>query len=138
MIIESIKKYQWKGKKALIVEDDPSAAFLLSEILQYTSMQVETVNSGIDAVEKCKTDPDIDVVLLDLQIPGISGFEAATQIKQIREDLPIIAQSAYALLEEKERAIEAGCDAHLSKPINAFDLLAAINHFLDAGDLPWL
>ena len=84
MIIESIKKYQWKGKKALIVEDDPSAAFLLSEILQYTSMQVETVNSGIDAVEKCKTDPDIDVVLLDLQIPGISGFEAATRIKKIR------------------------------------------------------
>ncbi|KPL14846.1 MAG: hypothetical protein AMS26_09245 [Bacteroides sp. SM23_62] len=138
MIIESIKKYKWEGKKALIVEDDPTAAFLLSEILHHTCMQVETVNSGLEAVEKCKTDPSIDVVLLDLQIPGISGFEAATMIKQVREDLPIIAQSAYALIEEKERAIEAGCDAHISKPINAFDLLAAINHFLDAGDLPLL
>ena len=138
MIIESIKKYNWEGKKALIVEDDPSAAFLLSEILQHTSMQVETVNTGLDAVEKCKTDPAIDVVLLDLQIPGISGFEAATQIKQVRQDLPIIAQSAYALIEEKERAIEAGCDAHISKPINAFDLLAAIHHFIDAGELPLL
>jgi len=105
MIIESIKKYKWEGKKALIVEDDPSAAFLLSEILHHTSMQVEIVNSGLDAVEKCKIDPGIDVVLLDLQIPGISGFEAATLIKQIRADLPIIAQSAYALIEEKERAI---------------------------------
>ena len=138
MIIESIKKYKWEGKKALIVEDDPSAAFLLSEILQHTSMQVETVSSGLDAVEKCKTDPSIDLVLLDLQIPGISGFEAATLIKQIRADLPIIAQSAYALIEEKERAIEAGCDAHISKPINPFDLLAAIHHFLDLGDLPFL
>ncbi len=138
MIIDSIKKYNWKGKKALIVEDDPSAAFLLSEILQHTSMQVETVNSGLEAVEKCRTDPDIDVVLLDLQIPGITGFEAATLIKKERADLPIIAQSAYALIEEKERAIEAGCDAHISKPINAFDLLSAINHFLDAGDLPLL
>jgi CheY-like chemotaxis protein len=138
MIIDSIKKYNWEGKKALVVEDDPSAAFLLSEILKHTSMQVETVNSGLEAVEKCKTDPDIDVVLLDLQIPGISGFEAATQIKQIRKDLPIIAQSAYALIEEKERALEAGCDAHISKPINAFDLLSAINHFLDTGDLPFL
>jgi CheY-like chemotaxis protein len=114
MIIDSIKKYNWEGKKALVVEDDPSAAFLLSEILKHTSMQVETVNSGLEAVEKCKTDPDIDVVLLDLQIPGISGFEAATQIKQIRKDLPIIAQ------------------------FNAFDLLSAINHFLDTGDLPFL
>lgn len=138
MIIDSIKKYNWKGKKALIVEDDPSAAFLLSEILQHTSMQVETVNSGLEAVEKCRTDPDIDVVLLDLQIPGITGFEAATLIKKERADLPIIAQSAYALIEEKERAIEAGCDAHISKPINAFDLLSAINHFLNAGDLPLL
>ena len=138
MISESIRKYNWEGKKALIVEDDPSAAFLLSEILHHTRMKVETVDNGLDAIEKCKNDPDIDVVLLDLQIPGISGFEAATQIKQLREDLPIIAQSAYALIEEKERAIEAGCDAHISKPINTFDLLAAINHFLDAGDLPLL
>jgi CheY-like chemotaxis protein len=138
MISESIKKYNWEGRKALIVEDDPSAAFLLSEILGHTRMQVETVNTGRDAIEKCKNDPDIDVVLLDLQIPGISGFEAAAQIKQIRQDLPIIAQSAYALIEEKERAIEAGCDAHISKPINAFDLLIAINHFLDAGELPLL
>ena len=75
---------------------------------------------------------------MDLQIPGISGFEAATQIKKLRQDLPIIAQSAYAFLEEKERAIEAGCDAHISKPINAFDLLSAINHFLKAEDLPFL
>jgi CheY-like chemotaxis protein len=138
MISESIKKYNWEGRKALIVEDDPSAAFLLSEILGHTRMQVETVNTGWDAIEKCKNDPEIDVVLLDLQIPGISGFEAAAQIKEIRHDLPIIAQSAYALIEEKERAIEAGCDAHISKPINAFDLLVAINHFLDAGKLPLL
>jgi CheY-like chemotaxis protein len=89
-------------------------------------------------VEKCKTDPSIDVVLMDLQIPGISGFEAAKLIKQERADLPIIAQSAYALIEEKERAIEAGCDAHISKPINTFDLLAAIHYFLDLGDLPFL
>ena len=138
MIIESIKKYNWEGKKALIVEDDPTAAFLLSEILQHTRIEVVAVTSGLDAVEKCREDPDIDVVLLDLQIPGISGFEAATLIKQVREDLPIIAQSAYALIEEKERAIEAGCDAHISKPINTFDLLAAINHFLDCGNLPFL
>ena len=135
MISESIRKYNWEGKKALVVDDDPAAAFLLSEILQHTRMRVETVNTGLDAVEKCRTDPDIDVVLLDLQIPGMSGFEAATQIKQLRQDLPIIAQSAYALLEEKEKAIEAGCDAHISKPIQAFDLLSAINHFLDEGNL---
>ena len=131
MIIESIKKYNFKGKKALIVEDDPSAAFLLTEILQHTNIQVVLVNSGLDAVEKCRKDPEFDIVLLDLQIPGISGFEAATLIKQIRDDLPIIAQSAYALIEEKERAIEAGCDAHISKPINTFDLLAAIDYFLN-------
>lgn len=137
MIIESIKKYKWDGKKALIVEDDPSAAFLLSEILKHTSILVEIVDSGLDAVEKCKTDLSIDIVLLDLQIPGISGFKAATLIKQERPDLPIIAQSAYAFIEEKESAIEAGCDAHISKPINTFDMLAAIHHFLDLGDLPY-
>jgi CheY-like chemotaxis protein len=138
MIIESIKKYNWKGKKALIVEDDPSAAFLLKEILQHTNIKVVVVDSGLEAIDKCREDPDIDVVLLDLQIPGVSGFEAATLIKQARKDLPIIAQSAYALIEEKEKAIEAGCDAHISKPINTFDLLAAMDHFLKSEDLPLL
>jgi CheY-like chemotaxis protein len=134
MIVRSIKKYNWKGKKVLILEDDPAGSFLLTEILAHTNIEIQLVESGTEAVEVCKIDPDIDIVLLDLQVPGISGIEAAREIRALRKNLPIIAQSAFILTEDKDRAIEAGCTAHISKPINTFELLGTMHRLLHETD----
>ena len=106
-MVRSIKKYNWKGKKVLIVEDDPAGSFLLSEIMAHTQIEVRVVESGKDAVEICRTDPDIDIILLDMQTPGDkTGYEVAGNIREFRKDLPIIAQSAFVLIEDKEKAIQ--------------------------------
>jgi CheY-like chemotaxis protein len=137
MIVRSIKKYNWKGKKVLIVEDDPAGSFLLSEILAHTEIDVHLVQSGAEGVRVCKVDREIDIVLLDMQTPGMSGYDAAREIRKIRNDLPIIAQSAFVLTEEKEKAIKAGCNTHISKPINTFELLGTMHQLLhDTDKLP--
>ncbi len=139
MVVRSIKKYNWKGKKVLILEDDPAASFLLSEILAHTRIKVQTVENGSDAVKVCRNDPEIDIVLLDMQVPGISGYEAAREIRKIRKELPIIAQSAFVMTEDKERALEAGCNVHISKPLNTFQLLGTMHRLLhNTDELPIL
>ena len=107
----SIKQYNWKGKKVLIVEDDPAGSLLLSAILQKTNILIQVVVSGSEAVEICRQDPEINILVLDMQTPGMSGYEAARHIRKMRKNLPIIAQSAFVLEEEKEHAIDAGCTA---------------------------
>ncbi|MFC2115536.1 response regulator [Bacteroidota bacterium] len=134
MIVGSIKKYNWKGKKVLILEDDPTGSFLLSEILVHTKIKVHHVESGTAAVEACRTDPKIDIVLLDMQVPEMSGYDAAREIRKIRKDLPIIAQSAFIMTEDKDRAIESGCNAHISKPLNTFELLGTMHKLLYKTD----
>lgn len=134
MIVRSIKKYNWKGKKVLIVEDDPAGSFLLSEIMAHTGIEVILVEDGQEAVDMCTKERDIDIVLLDMQVPGMSGYDAAREIRKSNKDLPIIAQSAFILAEDKDRAIEAGCNAHISKPLNTFELLGTMHKLLHKTD----
>ena len=133
MVLDSIRKYVWKGKKVLIIEDDLSSVFLLTEILQHTGIDILTVADGRDAIDTFRKYRDIDIVLLDLLLPEVTGFEIARQLKVIR-NIPIIAQSAYALIEDKDRALAAGCDAHLPKPINTFELLGTMHRLLHKTD----
>lgn len=134
MIVSSIKKYNWKGKKVLIVEDDPAGSLLLTEILAHTQIEVKLVGNGNEAVDTCRMDPEIDIVLMDMQVPGISGYEAAREIRKLNENVPIIAQSAFILTEERDRALKAGCNAHISKPLNTFELLGIMHQLLNRTD----
>jgi two-component system cell cycle response regulator DivK len=137
MMISSIKKYNWKGKKALVVEDDPAGSLLLAEILARTDIGVIQVDNGTEAVRTCREDPDIDIVLLDMQVPEKSGYDVAHEIRAMRPDLPIIAQSAFVSSEEKNRALFAGCNAHVSKPLNTYELLGIMHRLLyDTDELP--
>ncbi|MFC2098649.1 response regulator [Bacteroidota bacterium] len=135
MIVKSIKKYNWKGKKVLIVEDDPAGSFLLTEILAHTKIEIHHVESSKEAVNICRKDPKIDIVLLDMQTPGgMSGYDAAKEIRKLRKKLPIIAQSAFVMTEDKDRALQAGCNVHISKPLNTFELLGTMHQLLHKTD----
>jgi len=131
MSVNYIQEYNWKGKKVLIVEDDRAGALLLSEILHKTNILIQVVESGSEAIEICSNDLEISILILDMQTPGISGYEAAKHIRKTRKDLPIIAQSAFVLQEEQKHAIEAGCNTFISKPINTFELLRIMQELLE-------
>ncbi|MGE0079337.1 MAG: ATP-binding protein [Bacteroidales bacterium] len=117
----------FKGKIALIVEDNEANYLYLDELLRPTGIKIIRASNGLDAINFAANNFDIDVILMDLQLPELDGFEATKRIKQINPKVPIIVQTAYALADEKNRAINAGCDHYLTKPISANTLLYLIN-----------
>ena len=112
------KEVQMKNLKILIVEDDKVSYSLLARMLQNISKEVLHEITGIRAVEACRNNPDLDLVLMDIRMPQMDGNEAARQVRQFNRDLIIIAQSANAFSGDFEMAIEAGCNDYISKPID--------------------
>ena len=122
-----IKEVQMKNLKILIVEDDEISYSLLSKTLQKISKEVLPAITGVQAVEACRTNPDLDLILMDIRMPVMNGIEATRQIRQFNKDVIIIAQTAYAFTGDSEMAIEAGCNDYISKPINKTLLYELIN-----------
>ena len=104
--------------KILIVEDDKYSSMLIEIIVKKFCKQVMKAESGTEAIKVCSSNPDIDLILMDLRMPETDGYEATRQIRQFNKDVVIIAQSAYALLGDREKAIDAGCNDYITKPIN--------------------
>jgi CheY-like chemotaxis protein len=120
------KEGQLKNLKILIVEDDEISYSLLTKMLQKISYEVLHAITGVQAVEACRNNPDIDLVLMDIRMPKMDGNEASRQIRQFNKDVIIIAQTAYAFSGDREKAIEAGCNDYISKPINSTSLFELI------------
>ena len=116
--------------KILIAEDDRISHEYLKEILRDDNTNVIGVNNGRDAVEICKRDHDIDVVLMDIKMPYLDGRSAMKEIKSARPELPIIAQTAYALDNERDTIIQDGFDAYFSKPIIRSEILNKIHELV--------
>ena len=125
-----LKKYNWSDKQILIVEDDISSLFLLKEIIRETGAEMLFAENGNDAINICKSESDLSAVLMDIQIPGMDGYEATQGIRKFRPKLPIIAQTAYGLADEKDKCLNSGCNDYISKPIDPKNLLLMISKYL--------
>jgi hypothetical protein len=124
------KEVQIKKLKILIVEDDEISYSFLTRTLQKISYEVLHAVTGVQAVEVCRNNPDIDLVLMDIRMPKMDGNEATRQIRQFNKDVIIIAQTAYAFVGDSEKAIEAGCNDYISKPIKSALLYELIKKHL--------
>jgi len=106
-----------RTKKILIVEDDVSSRLYLNKILERTGASLLIACDGREAIATAKANPDIDIILLDIQLPFIDGYGAAKIIREFRSDVIIIAQTAYSLLGDREKIIASGFDDYIVKPI---------------------
>ncbi len=116
--------------KILIAEDDDISEMLISISVKEISKEILKVRTGVEAVESCRNNPDIDLVLMDIQMPEMNGYEATREIRKFNTKVVIIAQTAFALTGERDQAMAAGCDDYIAKPFvpNKFkDLI--ISHF---------
>jgi len=113
-----IKKVQMKNLKILIAEDDEVSYSLLKITIQKIGKEFLHAITGVQAIEACRCNPDLDLVLMDIRMPMMDGIEATRQIRQFNKDVIIIAQTAYAFAGDSEKALEAGCNDYISKPIN--------------------
>lgn len=122
--------FEWSGKYLLLVEDEEVNYTFINELLCETGINLIHVTTGEEAVAICKTPQLIHLILMDIRLPGINGFEATRLIKAERQSVPVIAQTAYAMENEKQNCLEAGCDHYLTKPFEQNLLLGVINDFL--------
>jgi len=122
--------YQWPGKKILIVEDDPASCQLFSVLLKSRGTELVSTDNGLEAVNICSTDDGINLVLMDIQLPIMDGYTATKLIKQLRSELPVVAQTAYTLEEDEGKCFAAGCDAYLTKPVKKDELYKTIDQLI--------
>ena len=115
-----------KNLKILIVDDDETSLKLLSLILKKYAKEILSAQSGSEAVAICRANTGIDLVLMDIKMPGMDGYEATRLIRNFNKDVVIIAQTAFALPDECAKAIDSGCNDHISKPLNVAVLKALL------------
>lgn len=120
----------FKKLRILLSEDDENSELFIKQIVKDFSKEIFIAHNGREAVEMCQKIPTIDLILMDMQMPNVGGAEATRQIRQFNENVFIIAQTAFGLAGDREKAIQAGCNEYVSKPINV-SLLKDIlfNHF---------
>jgi PAS domain S-box-containing protein len=122
--------HNWDGKTFLVAEDDKFSYKFLEGFLKQTRAEVLRASDGKEAVEICRNNPAIDLVLMDIQMPEMNGLTATMEIKKFNAGLPIIAQTANAINEERLRCLDAGCNDFITKPVNINELYDKISKWL--------
>lgn len=123
--------YNWKDRTVLVAEDDQNSYNLIEQILKKTQIRIIHAKNGKEAVEACRIHNNIDIILMDIQMPKLSGFDATKQIRIQNPSITVIAQTAYAMEGDKERSILAGCNDYITKPIHPDSLLDKMDQFLN-------
>jgi len=122
--------YNWSGKSILIVEDDPTSQAFINALLKPTGANLEIKETGKSALQAFNKNNNFDLILMDIKLPDISGLDVTKQIKTKDESVRIIAQTAYALSEDRKKCKQAGADDYISKPIDPEDLLMIISQHI--------
>jgi PAS domain S-box-containing protein len=118
-----------KDLKVLIVEDDAISKLLITIAVKPYCKKILKVSTGIEAVETCRNNPDIDLVMMDINMPEMDGHEAAREIRKFNKDIVIIAQTANGMQSDRDKAIAEGCTDYISKPINISTLGGLIQKY---------
>jgi PAS domain S-box-containing protein len=126
----SILDPNWKNKVVLVVEDDLVNYQFIEALLEKTQVQLLHAENGYQALELCKTINKIDLILMDIKLPEVNGYEITKEIKLFRKDIPIIAQTAFSLNEVKDRCLESGCNDIIIKPVDIDVFMSKLNKYL--------
>ena len=120
----------WEGKSILVVEDDPSNFMLIHEILKTTGIKIIQAENGDEALKILSSGNSPDIIIMDVKLPGIDGYETTRRIRESNKEIPIIANTAYAMEGDRNKSIEAGCNEYISKPTDRKLLINLINKYL--------
>jgi two-component system, cell cycle response regulator DivK len=120
----------WSEYTVLVAEDEDTNYVYLQTALAKTNIKVIRASNGREAVDCVRVNPFIDIILMDIKMPEMNGLEATRSIKSFRKDIPIIAQTAFAMDEDKRNCEAIGCDDFLAKPIRYKVLIEALSKFL--------
>jgi two-component system, cell cycle response regulator DivK len=128
----ALTDFNWSTKTILIAEDELINYRLLEVMLSKTKVNLLHGLNGSETLRLFMDNAPIDLILMDIKMPEMDGCEVTREIRKLNAKVPIIAQTAYALEEEKTKSFMAGCNAYITKPINKKELLDLIGSFLEA------
>ncbi|MCX7987781.1 MAG: response regulator [Bacteroidales bacterium] len=120
----------FQNKTLLIAEDDDTNFFLLKEYLEFSKAEILWAQNGEEAIRIVENNPDIDVVLMDIQMPVMDGNTAMREIKKIRPQLPVIALTAFGVIGDREKGIREGFDEYATKPISRLLLIEILLRYI--------
>jgi len=126
-----VRNIDWGQKTILLAEDDDDNFLFLEELLRETNVKIRRTRDGKETLEMAIASNDIDLILMDVKMPLMSGYEAARQIKQLKSNIPIIAQTAYAMEEDRRNALASNCNEYIAKPIEAQKLFYLMAKYLN-------
>jgi signal transduction histidine kinase/ActR/RegA family two-component response regulator len=134
-IVPDKTENQIKKLKILIAEDDEISEMLITKTVKTFSKEVLKARTGVEAIDVCRINPDIDLIMMDIKMPEMNGYDATRQIRQFNNKVVIIAQTAFVLKGDKEKAIKAGCNEYIPKPIDKMVLRELLQkHFIKSGN----
>jgi len=119
----------WEDKVVVIAEDEQINYLFLKAVLKPTKAKIIWTKTGRETIDICNSE-HIDIILMDIKMPDLNGLEATIEIKKVFPNLPIIAQTAYAMEEDEDASVEAGCNDYISKPIRPEHLLTIMSKYL--------
>lgn len=128
--LSKVLNQDWGDKVILVVEDVDTNKIFFDAALRCTHAKIIWARDGREAVNMFR-DNKVDLVLMDLQIPIMDGYAATKEIKKLRPEVPVVAQTAHVMSGEREKCIEAGCDDYLAKPIRLQILIDTLSKFLN-------
>ena len=131
---EDVIKDQLKSLSNLsviVAEDDETSIMFFETVFEDIFKSIIYTSKGTDTVKKCRENPDTDIILMDIKMPDMHGYDATREIRKFNKDVIIIAQTAYGLAGDREKAIDAGCNDYITKPLNKKSLLEKMETCLD-------
>ena len=123
-------EYNWDNKNVLVVEDEDSNYFLVEAYLRKGRANIIRCIDGKEAVNYCMKHDNLDLILMDINMPQLNGFEATTIIRGLKPYTPVVALTAYALAGDREKTLEAGCNDYMSKPIDQEAFMELVGRIL--------
>lgn len=130
-VIPKNMEYIWTDKTILVAEDDATNKILIEAILKSTGARLLFAVTGQSVIDTVGQEPAIDLIVMDIRMPGLNGLEATKIIRKTHPNLPILAQTAFAFEHDRQKAINAGCNDYISKPFKKIQLLEKIRRLLD-------
>lgn len=133
--LENENDNTWATKTILVAEDEEENWIIIRDVLEKTKARLIWAKNGNQAVEACKANPNINLVLMDLKMPDMDGYEATKEIRNFREHIPVIAQTAYNWPFQDDESIKSGCDDFISKPIDKKELIRTIDRYINKSPI---
>jgi signal transduction histidine kinase/ActR/RegA family two-component response regulator len=127
---DDLQNIDWSDKLILVAEDKEINFEIIKETLSITNVNLIWAKNGEETLKELESNPKIDLILMDIQMPVMDGYECTRRIKEINSDITVIAQTAYALPQDSYKCFEAGCDDYIAKPISLNQLLEKVNKHL--------